>query len=89
LKAASNTTAKAPVVSCCDKPTAALPELDAEALALAAVADWDLVAEALEEEAAEEVAAAEEAAAADVAAMASAVALRVPHCSFWAQVAWP
>lgn len=65
--------------------TAAFPDSVAEAEALAPVAEPDWVLEALEEEAAEEVEAAVEEAAAELAARASAVALRVPHCSLSAQ----
>lgn len=70
-------------------PTAAaLPELVAEAEELAAVAEPDPEVEAVDEGAAEEVDAAAEEEAAEEAARASAVALRVPHCSFSLQTDW-
>ena len=75
--AAINNAAKAPVVTCWDKPAAALCVEDAEALALVAEP------EAEEDGELDVVAAAEVPAA--VAARASAVALRVPHCSLVAQ----
>jgi len=86
--------AKAPVASCwlMAVTAAALPEAEAEAeadtLAVVGVLEVELADDAADELAAavEEAAAA---AAADVAARASAVALRVPHCSLDAQVACP
>lgn len=81
------TAANAPVVTR-DMPAAALWDSVAEAEALAAVADPDLEAEAVEEGAAEEVEAAAEEAAAEEAERTSAVALRVPHCSFCLQTLW-
>ena len=83
MNAAINKAAKAPVVNCWDKPAAAFPECVAEAEELAPVAE----PEAEEDGELDVVAAADEAAAA-VAARASAVALRVPHCSLEAQTDW-
>ncbi len=88
LKAAIKTAAKAPVANFW-VTVAAAPVAEAEAEALAAVAEAALVAEpaleaAAEDDAADEVEAAEEAPPAEVCARASAVALRVPH--FWLSV---
>ena len=75
--------AKAPVVTWYGKAAAAFPDSVAEAEALAPVAE----PEAEEDGELDEVGAAEEEAAA-LAERASAVALRVPHCSLSAQTDW-
>lgn len=79
MSAAIKTATKAPVATCWCIPTAAFPLCVGEGEAPAPLAEVaDSVAE---DEGAEEVADDDDEAAA-VAARASAVALRVPHCSF-------
>jgi len=91
LKAANSTAANAPVAICWETAMAA-PVAEAEALAAVGEAvlepEPELPAE-VEGLGVEEVDEAVVAAAAEVSAMASAVALRVPHCSLEAQVACP
>jgi hypothetical protein len=77
------------VATCCERATAA----SGDALAPVAAAELEEaeppVEAAVEDEAELEVEEAEEAAAAEVWAMASAVALRVPHCMLSVQVCCP
>ena len=76
------------MVTCWESPAAAFPDAVGEAEALAPVAEPELEPEAEEVGMLEEVGAALEVGA-EEAEIASAVALRVPHCSLVAQVAWP